>query len=323
MTEESDTVNGFFFFHSFGGGTGSGFTSVLLEKMADSFGKTNKFEFAIYPSPRLSTAIVEPYNSVLTTNVGLECSDCAFIVDNEAIYKILYGINIERPTYLNLNRLIAQVVSSLTTSLRFTGPLNVDLVEILTNIVPFPRIHFPMISYAPITSVDSSSFEPTSVREITKACFSPKNQMTTCDLSEGKYMGCCLFYRGDVVPSDIVTSINHIKMNSTIKFTDWCPTGFKVGINGEAPMFVPNGDLAKSHRALSLVANSTSIKNAWNNLNRKFDLMFSKRAFVHWYIEEGMDEMEFTEAQNNLACLEMDYKEIEDEDDEEEEENEY
>ena len=68
---------------------------------------------------QVSTAVVEPYNSILTTHTTLEHSDCAFMVDNEAIYDICRrNIDIERPTYTNLNRLIGQIVSSITASLR-------------------------------------------------------------------------------------------------------------------------------------------------------------------------------------------------------------
>lgn len=57
--------------------------------------------------------MVEPYNSILTTHTTLEHSDCAFMVDNEAIYDICRrNLDIERPTYTNLNRLIGQVGSS-------------------------------------------------------------------------------------------------------------------------------------------------------------------------------------------------------------------
>jgi hypothetical protein len=63
------------------------------------------------------------------------------MVDNEAIYDICRrNLDIERPSYTNLNRLISQIVSSITASLRFDGALNVDLTEFQTNLVPYPRI---------------------------------------------------------------------------------------------------------------------------------------------------------------------------------------
>ena len=129
-------LQGFLLFHSFGGGTGSGFTSLLMERLSVDYGKKSKLEFAVYPAPQISTAVVEPYNSILTTHTTLEHSDCAFMVDNEAIYDICRrNLGIERPSYSNLNRLLAQVVSSITASLRFQGLLNVDLNEFQTNLV--------------------------------------------------------------------------------------------------------------------------------------------------------------------------------------------
>ena len=62
------------------------------------------------------------------------------------------NLGVERPTYTNLNKLIAQIISSITASLRFDGALNVDLNEFQTNLVPYPRIHFPMANFSPIIS---------------------------------------------------------------------------------------------------------------------------------------------------------------------------
>ncbi|CAN1256310.1 Tubulin alpha chain [Linum perenne] len=165
------------------------------------------------------------------------------------------SLDIERPTYHNLNRLISQVISSLTASLRFDGALNVDVTEFQTNLVPYPRIHFMLSSYAPVISAEKAYHEQLSVAEITNSAFEPSSMMA-----------------------------------NTIQFVDWCPTGFKCGINYQPPTVVPGGDLAK--------------------IDHKFDLMYAKRAFVHWYVGEGMEEGEFSEAREDLAALEKDYEEV-------------
>ncbi|KAG7215676.1 hypothetical protein INR49_022031 [Caranx melampygus] len=311
QADQCTGLQGFLIFHSFGGGTGSGFTSLLMERLSVDYGKKSKLEFAVYPAPQVSTAVVEPYNSILTTHTTLEHSDCAFMVDNEAIYDICRrNLDIERPTYTNLNRLIGQIVSSITASLRFDGALNVDLTEFQTNLVPYPRIHFPLATYAPVISAEKAYHEQLSVAEITNACFEPANQMVKCDPRHGKYMACCLLYRGDVVPKDVNSAIATIKTKRTIQFVDWCPTGFKVGINYQPPTVVPGGDLAKVQRAVCMLSNTTAIAEAWARLDHKFDLMYAKRAFVHWYVGEGMEEGEFSEAREDMAALEKDYEEV-------------
>nr|XP_015214937.1 PREDICTED: tubulin alpha chain isoform X3 [Lepisosteus oculatus] len=311
LADQCTGLQGFLIFHSFGGGTGSGFTSLLMERLSVDYGKKSKLEFAVYPAPQVSTAVVEPYNSILTTHTTLEHSDCAFMVDNEAIYDICRrNLDIERPTYTNLNRLIGQIVSSITASLRFDGALNVDLTEFQTNLVPYPRIHFPLATYAPVISAEKAYHEQLSVADITNACFEPANQMVKCDPRHGKYMACCLLYRGDVVPKDVNSAIATIKTKRTIQFVDWCPTGFKVGINYQPPTVVPGGDLAKVQRAVCMLSNTTAIAEAWARLDHKFDLMYAKRAFVHWYVGEGMEEGEFSEAREDMAALEKDYEEV-------------
>lgn len=80
LADNCTGLQGFFIFHSFGGGTGSGFGALILERLSTDYGKKSKLEFSVYPAPTMANSVVEPYNSVLTTHTTLEHSDCSFMV---------------------------------------------------------------------------------------------------------------------------------------------------------------------------------------------------------------------------------------------------
>uniref|UniRef100_A0A2R8ZZ50 Tubulin/FtsZ 2-layer sandwich domain-containing protein n=1 Tax=Pan paniscus TaxID=9597 RepID=A0A2R8ZZ50_PANPA len=145
--------------------------------------------------------------------------------------------------------------------------LVLDRIQFQTNLVPYPHIHFPLATYASVISAEKAYHEQLSVAEITNASFEPANQMVKCNPRHGKYMACCLSYHGDVVPKDVSAAIATIKTKRSIQFVDWCPTGFKVGINYQSPTVVPGADLA--------MVQSASIAEAWARLDHKFDLMYT------------------------------------------------
>merc|ERR1712012_1038504 len=202
LVDNSENVQGFLITHAVGGGTGSGLGMLILERLAVDYRKKSKIGFEIYPSPNLSTCIVEPYNAMLSTHWLLDHTEVSIVLDNEACYQICQKqLGLDRPTYDNLNQIIAKVISSMTAALRFDGELNVDLGEFQTNLVPFPRLHFMTTALAPVISKKKSSHEAQTVREITDHVFQPVNMLVKYadfDPVEDKYMAISINYRGEI-----------------------------------------------------------------------------------------------------------------------------
>lgn len=185
----------------------------------------------------------------------MDYADCVILLDNEAVYDICgSNLDVPNPTYTNLNRVVSQVVSTCTASLRFNGAINVDMIEFQTNLVPYPRIHFPLCTYAPFVSCDRGTVVDLSTQQITHSCFYPSSQLVKCDPRKGKYMCCCLLYRGYIEAVEINVAICEIKRKRQCEFVNWSPTAFKVGINYQPPTCVPGGDFSPVNRAICMLS---------------------------------------------------------------------
>jgi tubulin beta len=313
--EQCDAPQGFQIFHSLGGGTGSGMGTLLLLKIRDAYPDRITCTYSVYPSPKVSDTVVEPYNAVLSSHQLLENSDETFIIDNEALYNINYNIlKNNQPTYEELNNLIAQATCGITASIRFPGKLNGDLRKLGVNLVPFPRLHFFLISQAPLLSKKASAMTGLNVRELTTQAYSARNFFSNVRPEDGKYMAASLTFRGGMSTQEVDEQLEKLNGKNADDFVEWIPNNLKSGIVEMPPR--------TSTMSVTFVANTTALKGIFQRLATQFGAMYRRKAFLHWYKGEGMDEMEFQEADKNVRDLITEYQDKQDATYEEEEEEE-
>ena len=198
--------------------------------------------------------------------------------------------------------------------MRWEGDINGDLNEIQTNLVPFPRLHFMIESMSPIWNERKMESTAFNVQVINEACTDPQNFMVKIrdfDYDEDKYMAISEYYRGYIRACEANATVPWLKTNKKCQFVEWCPTGFKIFLSDEPLPVLEDDDMAYCKRHMAMIGNNCAISRVFNKrITKKFDVMWSQRAFVYWYAREGMEESEFQEAREDMGFLEQDYMDV-------------
>uniref|UniRef100_A0A915Q581 Tubulin beta chain n=1 Tax=Setaria digitata TaxID=48799 RepID=A0A915Q581_9BILA len=303
--EACDCLQGFQFTHSLGGGTGSGMGTLLISKIREEYPDRIMTTFSVVPSPKVSDTVVEPYNATLSVHQLVENTDETFCIDNEALYDICFRtLKLTTPTYGDLNHLVSATMSGVTTCLRFPGQLNADLRKLAVNMVPFPRLHFFMPGFAPLTSRSNQQYRAITVAELTQQLFDAKNMMAACDPRHGRYLTAAAIFRGRMSMKDVDEQMLNVQNKNSAYFVDWIPNNVKTAVCDIPPRGLK--------MAATFIGNSTAIQELFKRVSEQFTAMFRRKAFLHWYTGEGMDEMEFTEAESNMNDLVSEYQQYQD-----------
>ena len=299
--ESCECLQGFQMTHSLGGGTGSGMGTLLLSKIKEEFPDRMIMTYSVFPSANVSDTVTEPYNTTLSVNQLLENVDEVVVLDNEALYNICtQSLNLKTPSFSDMNELVSKAMSGITACLRYPGQLNSDLRKLAVNLIPFPRLHFFMTGYAPLTNSANSAFRQYSVAELTSQQFDAKNMMCACDPRRGRYLTAAAIFRGKVATRDVDECMREIHQRYAPYFVEWIPNNITTSVSSVAP--------AGSPMATTFLGNSTAIQDVFSRVSEQFEVMFRRRAYLYWFTSEGMDEMEFTEASSNLADLITEYQ---------------
>ncbi|XP_003822291.2 tubulin beta-8 chain-like [Pan paniscus] len=172
-----------------------------------------------------------------------------------------------------------------------------------------------MPGFAPLTSRGSQQYRALTVAELTQQMFDAKNMMAACDPRHGRYLTAAAIFRGRMPMREVDEQMFNIQDKNSSYFADWLPNNVKTAVCD-----IPPRGLKMS---ATFIGNNTAIQELFKRVSEQFTAMFRRKAFLHWYTGEGMDEMEFTEAESNMNDLVSEYQQYQDATAEEEEDEEY
>jgi len=161
-----------------------------------------------------------------------------------------------------------------------------------------------MTGFAPLTSRGSQQYRALTVPELTQQMFDAKNMMCAADPRHGRYLTAACLFRGRMSTKEVDEQMLNVQNKNSSYFVEWIPNNIKVSVCDIPPKGLK--------MAVAFAGNSTAIQEMFKRVAEYFTAMFRRKAFLHWYTGEGMDEMEFTEAESNMNDLVSEYQQYQD-----------
>ncbi|KAK6837740.1 hypothetical protein RU639_001554 [Aspergillus parasiticus] len=297
--EECECLQGFQIIHSVSWGTGGGMGALLISRLRDEFPDRVITTFSVFPS-RVPDVVVEPYNVTLSMNRLIEDCDATFCIDNQAFVDACTGaLGQCDPSHEDLNRLIAQAMSGVTACFRFPGQLNSDLRKLTTTMAPLPRLHFFTLGVSPLCRYTSESFN---VPRIIQQLFSSDNMTASGDEHIARGLSCLAIFRGKVSKREIEAQLDNLRNKHSPEYIEWVPNDIRW------TAYLPhNYDMSGT-----LLSNSTSIQKLFRHVSKEFSALYRRKAYMNPYSWNGVDEMDFVEAESNMNDLIEEYREHQD-----------
>ncbi|VDM92123.1 unnamed protein product [Litomosoides sigmodontis] len=294
--EICDRLQGFDISHALGGGVGSGFGSLIVEKIKEQYPNRCLSTYSVFPAHNELGNVAQWYNTTLSIPKLAENVDVTYCVDNAALHRICKEtMKIAVPAEENLNDLTSMTMAEITSILRFPGQMNSDLAKFIGIMVPFPKLHFLASSFASLP-ICNTIIPAAKVKRLIEQMFHPHDMISGCNPVYGRYFSVISMFRGNVSMEELKNQITGVR-SSLIPGLQ--PHDIKMNIT----------KLAASGTSVSgaLVGNTTAIKEVFAKVGKQFETMFRRKAFLHWYIQEGMDEADFIEAENYMNNMIAEY----------------
>lgn len=181
--------------------------------------------------------VVQPYNSILTLKRLTLNADAVVVLDNTALNRIAVDrLKLQNPTVSQLNSLVSTVMAASTTTLRYPGYMNNDLIGLVASLIPTPRCHFLMTGYTPIISdVAESAVRKTTVLDVMRRLTQAKNIMVSANTRKGCYISILNIIQGAVDPTQVHKALQRIRERKLVNFIPWGPASIQVALSRKSP----------------------------------------------------------------------------------------
>ncbi|KAI0984212.1 hypothetical protein GJ496_002549 [Pomphorhynchus laevis] len=303
--DNADSLEGFVICHSIAGGTGSGMGSYLLERLNDQFQKKLIQTYSVFPiQNEASDVIVQPYNSLLTLKRLTQKADCVVVLDNDSLNRIAAErLHISNPSFSQINQLVSTIMSASTSTLRYPGYINNDLISLVASLIPSPRLHFLISSYTPLTAeCCQSEVRKTSVLDVMRRLLQPKNVMVSISRQKDfshRYISILNIIQGEVDPSQVHRSLMRIRERNLSQFIQWAPAGIQVALSKKSPY------IQYTHRVNGLMlANHTGVVSLFERCLHQYGRLIKRSAFLEQYKRHPTFENNLDEFDNSQAVVE-------------------
>eukprot|EP00918_Siedleckia_nematoides_P050904 GHVU01111473.1.p1 GENE.GHVU01111473.1~~GHVU01111473.1.p1 ORF type:complete len:484 (-),score=85.80 GHVU01111473.1:1207-2658(-) len=289
-------------YHSLGGGTGSGCGSFLITALRDAYPSLRIDTVTLLPAPLVSDTVLEPLNALLSIP-HLADANYVQVCDNEALYDICFRIlDLRDPNYTDLNDLVSFAIAGLSSPNRFPSYMNPEFHKLAAALTPFPRLNLLTIGVAPLGCWRSRRQATPTAATLVSQLFKPRNLFNSADPGGGRYLSAVAVFRGRVSARQVDAAM------------------LKHGV-GEVcePLIqaVPHAVIASTPAAffgggckasVSFVSCQTAVRSLLSRIHKQFSAMEQRRAFIHWYVREGLEEDQFGEASDCLLQLVGEYE---------------
>ncbi|TBU14595.1 gamma-tubulin [Ordospora colligata] len=305
-----DSLETFFLLHSITGGTGSGFGSLLLERIRDEFPKKILQTYSIFPNnDESSDVVVQPYNSILTLQRLFECCDSVVVMDNSSLGRYaLDSLRIDTPTFEHINLLISTVMCAATSTIRFPSYMYCTHQSINASLVPIDPFKFVVPSYTPFVCGEMSRVvRKATPSDVMRRLLLPKTRLASYDSSKTQaFVSVMNILHGVDDASEVSRTVMRLLDKRVVNFVPWMPPSFNVVLNRN----ISNRMGVSRVSGLGLI-NSSGIASAIDKICGQFDKLRRQRAFLDIYKKFGVDTEMFDQSKETIQKLLEEYSRAE------------